>query len=323
MRVLTSLFMVLSLAGSLPGCSKPKIEPQYASSTASPGYATRFPTELAALRSGYFDQEREVQQTAKEFTGYPDRLENPDWARVAEVYRHAEREGQSETYADRLEQTDVVRRFYEQEKDEIRKKVAGAVQFAAKKKNCEGDVASPAGAAMDKAFEERLEESLHGSSDAHTVVDDHAAALGPKNVQTLREQADAIARASYLAHIGVVRTKLRLRQMLAEAEQVEQTLGRAIEELKAQEKGTEDEKERARFAERRSEAEKARGRIEAERTGAKSLADEIEKRIEELGKQHAAAFDAVLQKVDARATSGGKETSRGAPDASGRAVATR
>jgi hypothetical protein len=299
MRRSTPLWILFALTTSLPACSRQqKVEPVYASSAVSPGYASRFPEELAAVQNGYFDQERMVKSATEAFADFPDALEAPDGQRVAAIYRYADHEGQSLAYSERLEAVEAVRSFYAREKDEIRKKVAGAVSYAAKQKQCEADVASPVGGAMDKIINERLEEELRGASDAHALIEDNAERLGPKNVEALEDQSDMISGASYLTRIGVVRTKLRLRQMLAEMEEIEQTHERTLEDLRALAKGTEDEKERARLAERQKAVETARSRMQTEQEAARNLEAEIEKRIEELGEHYRTAFEALVQKVE-------------------------
>jgi hypothetical protein len=302
MKILRLAALLLALPTI--ACAEKPPEPRFASSASSPGYASRFPEELAAVRKEYFDQEKQVQESTKEFRSYPDALENPNWDTVRAVVQHADEEGRSQAYSAELERTETVRRFFENEKNDIRTKVSGAVQYAAKKKNCEGEFGSSAAVALDKAIEERLEENLHGSSDAHTVIQDNEDALGKANVEELEKQADTISRASYLAHIGAVRTKLRLKGMLEEIEQIEKTLDRTTEDLRAAEKNAADDKRKQELAERREAAAKSKSRIGNERAGARSLADEIEKRIEALQKQYAEALKALLDTIDKRRAAG-------------------
>jgi hypothetical protein len=305
MRLLRYAALSAALA-TTPGCAKKPPEPQLASSATSPGYATGYPEALAAVRTTFFDEEKVVNTAAGELSGYPDQLDEPDWTVVAAVIRHADEEGRSQAYAERFERLQTVRAFYDTERDEIRRKVAGSVQYQAKKKKCEGDVGSSAGPALDKAVKERLEERLHEGSDAHTVIDAHREALGKKNAETLEHQADAIGMASYVAHVGVVREKVKLRRMLEELEQVSQTLDRTLDDLQKMQGDEElDDDTRKRLEERHTAAKQAKARIDAEAQGAENLSKEIESRIEKLQKTYDDAVAALETKIDQHAGASG------------------
>jgi tRNA nucleotidyltransferase (CCA-adding enzyme) len=170
-------------------------------------------------------------ELTSEFEKYPGELKEPDWALVMRVVEQADAEGKSAHYADRVEANGVVAAFYQEEKDEIHKRVGGAVQYQAKEKDCSADLYSPAIHALDKSIEKQLEERTHEDSDAHMLIDQNQTALGKANVEALERQADHVAMASYLGNIGVQRKQRELDRLLQDASGVESTLDDRIEEL--------------------------------------------------------------------------------------------
>ena len=55
----------------------------------------------------------------------------------------------------RLEETERVARFFEEEKGELEKKVGGAAQYAVKQKNCDVDVYGTTNGALGKAVQKQ------------------------------------------------------------------------------------------------------------------------------------------------------------------------
>jgi hypothetical protein len=208
------------------------VEPQVASSSSLPGYATRYPQELGAARESFGQDEAAAEKAFGDFATYPDQLSNPNWQTVLDVYDLADTDGRSNSYVERLEQDQAVTTFYTDEKPELKKRVGGAAQYAVKeKKECDVDVASPAGAALDKAMEKQLEDRLHDRSAASAAIDHVDDALGKKNADTLHTQADSIGLASYLTHIAVYKSKQRVERMIDEASDVKKTQQRTVEDL--------------------------------------------------------------------------------------------
>jgi hypothetical protein len=106
-------------------------------------------------------------------------------------------------------EVDGARAFFDAEKDELLKKVAGAAQFAAKSKGCDMDVSGAVSHALKDTVEKRLVKRLREQSEAHVFIDRNQTALGKENVEKLLEQADEIAHASYLARVLIVEHKVR------------------------------------------------------------------------------------------------------------------
>jgi hypothetical protein len=282
-------------------CAERTPEPKIAPSSTSPGYAERFPADINALQRRFVEEDRQARELIQKFSGYPGALGSPIPPQASSVAKYADQEGRSAAYVERLERAEMVAAFYEEEKDEIRGTVSGAAQYAAKQKNCDADVGSPAAFALDKALEERLEESVHDASDAHALIDRDEKVLG-KNAEVLRTQADEISKASYLSHVGVVRSKVRLAAMLEELDDVKKTLDRTSEDLSKMEGDSSlDDAQRKQIAEQKVAVSDARRRIDVERNGAQSLSESMEGRIEALQKDYEKAFSELSKALESGA----------------------
>ena len=133
MTRLTSIAFALLLIPAFGlGCNQREApEPQIASSAGESGYAARFPSELSAARGELQTDESNLNMLTGKFPSYPAELDKPDWNRVLTVVDKADQAGRSESYVSRAGETQVVQRFFDEEKDEINKKAGGAAQYAA------------------------------------------------------------------------------------------------------------------------------------------------------------------------------------------------
>jgi hypothetical protein len=226
------VLLALVFAGAhAVGCAPRESEPLTASSADRPSYARKYPERLQSTVSDIDAQVKSLVDLSGEFEKYPDELKDPDWDLVIRVVEQADAEGQSAHYAERIQENGVVSAFYNDEKEEIHKRVGGAAQYQAKEKGCDADVYSASVHALDKSIEKQLEERTHEDSDAHQLIEQNQTTLGKANVEALKRQADKIAMASYVGHVGVARRQRELDQMLEDASTVESTLDERIEEL--------------------------------------------------------------------------------------------
>lgn len=291
----------LSLSLGVAACSK-QTPPLTASSAGQSGYALGYVESVSAARQEVGAIESQVETARGEFSGYPDALSNPSWPDVLTVYTAADESGRSADYVQELEKDEVVAKFYTDEKDELNKKVGGAAQQAVKQKGCDVDVYGATSFALGKAIEKRLQERLRAHSEAHRYLDDHEEALGKNNRPKLEDQIDAIAHASYLARVGIVKVRDRLAQQVEEASEVDKTLQRVAEEAKrvsADPKTPETQRTRAK--EEEQAANNARQRLSAEVNEAKKLVGEMDQHIKATREKYENAFGALRQSVQSRA----------------------
>lgn len=290
------------LAAGAVACAEKNKEPDTASSASSPSYASHYPDELAAAREKFTQQEQQLGENTGKFQAYPDGLSDTNWNEVSTVYTLADEDGKSTAYVDRMEDLEKVNNFFKEEGPEIGNKVAGSAQYAAKEKGCDADVGGAARAALDKAVEKQMEENLRKESAAHDEIDLAQDDIGKKNVEPLKKQADEISRASYIANVGLARTREDVDRMITESSDVNSTLDKNINELGelSKKEGLSNE-QKARITERINAAQAAKAKLDGEVQQAKTLSQEMENRVKKAKDDYQKAFDALKDAVDKKA----------------------
>jgi len=303
----TALLLALFVMPQVVGCKKGQLEPEFASSAEQPSYAKTHPAELKATVTELEGQLTLVDTTTAEFKEYPGQLKDPDWKEVIVVVDRADVEGRSPHFAEGLEDNGTVAAFYEQEKPELHKRVGGAAQYQAKEKGCDADVYGSANYALDKGIEKSLEDRTHKHSEAHAHIAMNESKLGKANVEALETQADHIAWASYVAHVGLVRKKQKLDQLLADASGVESTLNDRIEELKA---APADPKAPAAEKKAREDEiaalEEAKTTLTQELEPARKQSETLEQRITEAKQKYADALKQLKDTLEQNSASAAK-----------------
>lgn len=222
--------VIASIALAASACARTGQEATVPSSAHLASYAERYPTAVSETTVRLGSQEQEASELVGKFSAYPDALKDPSWAHVSEVVELADSAGKSADYARAAEQGRFVEQFFEEEKTELHRRVAGSVDYTAKQKGCKADLGGAAAGSMDKAVEKVLEARLRAHNEAHRYIDDHEAELGKANVEKLRDQVDEISRASFLVYVGLQVTRRDLEAMVTEGNEVKNTLDRTIEE---------------------------------------------------------------------------------------------
>jgi hypothetical protein len=301
MSTRSSLALALSLAAfALPACSAPKPEPEYASSATHSHYARDYPEKLNAVTKDFSDRRAEARKLMGELGSYPGKLKDPpSWAHVLEIEERADEDGRSHAYVGRLRRVEGASAFFEAEKDEINKKVAGSVAYTAKKKGCDEAVAGAAPPALKDAVEKQLEKELHEASEAQQLVERYRGELGKDNAATLEKEADDLARASYLVHIEIVEDKLRLLRMVSEADQIRKTADDAIaaeKSYQASNKKLTDPEKKASEA-RIADMSKSKASIDSAVKQAEGVVPSIDDEIHKIQKEYDDAFEGLRAKI--------------------------
>lgn len=299
-----AIVLALSCAGLLSACANQKPEPLTASSANQGGYAERYPDALASVRGGVTDNESTANRVMGEFSTFPDDLDNPSWDHVTTVVERADEAGKSQAYAERLEQNNAVVAFFSEEEREINNAVAGAVTYAAKQKGIDGEgLGGAATGGLKRAVDKRLEERIREYNEAHRYIEDNQEALGKKNVDKLKEQADKLSYVSYIVHVAVPQARLDLERMVDEGSQVKSTLDQTISEgneVMNDANRAPADKEAAK--KRVAEAEAAKAKVDSEVQQAQHVLTEIEQRQTKLQNDYDAALDALKQRIREKAS---------------------
>lgn len=303
MRRIWAATLALSICAF--GCGSKQSGVVVESAASESGYASRYPEEMAKTRNDFLTQESGARTLMQNLANYPGELDKPDFARVKEIYSAADAAGRSGSYVARARENRSVESFFEEEKGEISKKVAGAANYAASQKGCKAEVYGPASHALEKSVEKQLEERLRAHNEAHGIIDANEEALGKANREKLEKHADEIAYASYLVRVASHESKAELERKLAESKDVRSTLDRVIQEAEATgADGARKEGDKKKATERKERAMKAKEQIDVEVKAAEELLKDLDNRIKALGEEYDKAFSELLKAVDAKASQG-------------------
>jgi hypothetical protein len=294
-------FWILAALGAV-ACSAPKPEPRIASSAGEQGYALEYPAALQALANEYVNAEGLVKKTISELPKYPDQLKDPAWPHVLEIVTRADEAGGSAAYVDRHRELQGARTFFVEEKDEITKRVAGSVQYAAKKKEYDFDAYGTAAGALKESVDKQLEKRMRAKNEAHFLIERYRDSLGKANVQALEKQADDIGLASYVTNVQIVAVKVDAARLLADADQVKKTLDRAIGEEQAFRTAPgRSAAEKKASTDRASKMQDSKARVDSAVAQTQAFAKDLEQRNEALKKEYVAALDALKKAISSRA----------------------
>ncbi|MCA9622125.1 MAG: hypothetical protein KC731_24045 [Myxococcales bacterium] len=290
---------------ALVGCEKQdgSVPPQAPSSAEDVRYAEDYPNVLTATRQRIDGGKAEVQEKSGQYGSYVGQIKEPtDWPVYHQVVEKADASGAGQGYAERAQENDAVAAIIEENDGEVRKKVASGVSYAAKQGGCNADLGGAAAGAMKRAFDQRMEDRLRERNEAHAVIDRYFDRLGKANEDTMRKQADDIARASYVARVQLPTARADLQRLIDERNAVGSTIDAAIEDEKAfqAEPGTSDKAKKA-SADRVADLEKAKAELEAAQTYDEAALEQLD---DEIAASQAALDDALaalLEAIDAKA----------------------
>lgn len=299
--------LLLMMLGPL-GCASSGLEPEMTKAADHAAYAKRHPDRLQAATARLTEDLQTAERLSGELEAMPEKLKDPDWALVGEVFRLADADGQSAHYAELSAANTTVQRFYSEREQELKRRVGGAVQYQAKQKDCDIDAYSAAAVGLDKAMEQQLTERAREQSSAHEYLDLNAEKVGKKNLDALREQADLVIQASYTVHIALVKDKAELDRLLDDSSAAQGTLDDRLEELQQQ---TPPDKpaERKRYDELLEQLQAARAAWPASVEAAKAAQKDAEQRIRAAREKYRASLDGLDKGIEARREAAGKPES--------------
>jgi hypothetical protein len=293
--------LILGLSGV--ACSNQKPAPLFSPSSDQSGYASRYPEAMASARGRIAEHESKARRKLQSFATYADELKEPtSYKDVRTVVDLADGAGKSAAYVERRQEVDATAAFFEDQKEDITRSVAGAAQYTAKQKNCDVDAYGSAAHALEKSVEKGLEKYLRERNEAQTFIEDNQDSLGKPNLEKLRKQADEISDVSYMVHVGIPQSRERVEGMVAEANDVKKTIDRTIEEAKAIEgDAARSQPDKAAAKKRREAAESAKPRVDSEIQQAQQMLEGLEERQKQLTKEYDEALDGLKKKLDEKA----------------------
>lgn len=299
------LILAVSVATSSLACSK-QPPPLTAASGEQPGYAEHYPASLTNLRSRFAADEAKVQSALPELEPSAQKLDKSDPATLAQLFELADAEGRSGAYANQALEAQTVSRFWDEEKQPLHQKIAGAVAYAGKQKSCvkecSDDLGGVAAGASDRAVEKQLEERQQRLGEVHRFVEDHEEQLTKPNADAAEKQANTIALLSHISHVRLELYRRELSASLAEASSVRSTLQRTQKESDEVLADAKASKSRRALAEKRkASATAALTALDAEVEQGEKAVQDMEQRQKKIAADYDKAFEALIDGLEAKA----------------------
>ncbi len=304
MRSTLLLCASFSLLTSL-ACSK-QPPPLTAPSGEQPGYAEQYPSRLTTLRTRFAEDEAKVKAALPQLEPASQKLGTADPATIQQLFELANETGKSGAYASQALEAETVTRFWDEEKQPLHQKIAGAVSYQSKQKQCSkecgDDLGGVAAGASDRAVEKQLEERQERVGEIHRFVEDHEEQLGKPNVDTAEKQANAIAQLSHITYVRLEMYRRELEASLNESSDVGSTLDRTQKEADAVLADEKASKNRKALAEKRkASAAAAKASLDAELQQAKQALADMEQREKQLVTEYEKSFGALTDALEQKA----------------------
>lgn len=286
-------------------CSK-QPPPLTAPSGEQPGYAEQYPSKLTALRTRFAQDEAKVRAALPQLEPAAQKLGNAEPQTVQRLFELANETGKSQAYAEQSLEAETVSRFWDEEKQPLHQKIAGAVSYQSKQKECSKecgeDLAGAAAGASDRAVEKQLEERQQRVGELHRFVEDHEEQLGKANLDSAEKQASAIAQLSHITYVRLEMYRRELETALNDGSDVGSTLDRTVKEADAVLADPQASKGRKALAEKRkARAAAARASLDAELQQARQALADMEQREKTLVVDYEKAFGALTAALEQKA----------------------
>lgn len=264
--------------------------PQVAGSADQTSYAASYPDQIEALNKRLESDERDARTAMDSWERMPTEVSGAQKLDVKGMVGKADQAGKSGGYVGQRRKMNDVRAFYTEEKDEIGKKVAGTVEYAAQQKGCENkELGGAAVFGVKEAIDKRIEHRLHDANEAQVELDDHRHETDKATAEKLEKRLDEIATTSYLVHVDIVDARNELEERRGDASKVKSTLDKAIEKGRSS--------KRPDAAKRTAELEKKRAAIDALDEQAKQSLQGVDERIQKLQKDYDDKLAALKDKL--------------------------
>jgi Tfp pilus assembly protein PilW len=220
----------LAAAGAY-ACGAPKPEVEIASSAGEAGYAAAYPERFAEADKGLDATAAEARTGMAELAGFPAQISDSDWNVVRGAYERADTAGRGRAYAEGIAEDRAVRAFFDDERDDLGRRITGAVNSTVAKEvsDVEIDVSGTVAFALKDGVSKRLEKRLDGTNEAQLYLERQGKAVGKKDVDMLTEQINKISRVCFSVYVTYAEQRVRLARMRAEAKDVADTLDAEIE----------------------------------------------------------------------------------------------
>lgn len=280
--VLLGSLCLLAIAGCAGDQST---APQTTPSSSSVGYALEWPERLDSIDERYREGSKQSRSDAKTLPSYPSDLSEPDPALARDLYTLADEAGRSHAVVEHLRSSQRIQAFVEDHEKGMAWRIGGHVNAALKQDGCacEYKVGPATMNAIKGAVEDQLDDRYRELNEAHRLLELRGDELNKRDVQTVEDQIDTITKASFFVYIDSIDLMLEIDRLLAELDDVRQTIDSAIAEERRAANDPDASKAQTKAATRRLEAlEAAKAPLGGAVNKTQNLRDQMEESNEQL-----------------------------------------
>ncbi|MCU0660866.1 MAG: hypothetical protein MUC50_00900 [Myxococcota bacterium] len=291
------------LTGAGVACQKQPKGPTIETSSSSSEYALIYPDEVRNSSAKFDTLSEEAKNNTATLASYSGAPEIEGKLFAADVLESASNEGRSEVYVSAAQEDEAVERFFEDERDDLTRRVSGSVQASLAKQSGEpkpesGDntVSGAVSYGLKEGVKKSLENRLRERSDAAMLIESNKEALGKKGAEALQAQADMVAHTAYLVEVALPELKLKLLRLSEQAKDVQNTLDEELEGLsELLEDSALSKEERASLEARKALVMEARQQLDGALRGVTKTEESMQKTIDELQKSYEDTMEALLR----------------------------
>jgi hypothetical protein len=286
-------------------CADKQPKPVMAPAAGLPSYAVTYPDRLSAETALLVaDKQQATEQSQKLNTRTTELKPGADPTVMLTIVRGADQSGKTEAYARANAEARGVRTFWEEERGPISARANAAAQKQLTTGNCgtcgqvdlNGQLSYAVGAGIDKQLEKRL----RACNEAHRTIELNEHRLGANNVPAIEKLADDTALTSYQVNVALPQSRDRIDALLDEQDDVDATLGRAIEWERSYQTAATSAGDKKDSQERLALLEKSRAAIPAAVTSAQAARKDLDPQIEALRKHYAETLEALEDELEAQ-----------------------
>jgi hypothetical protein len=286
------------------GCAAKQVEPVMVSSAGHPSYAIGYADRLGAETQQLVTDVQQAGEQSQALAARKDELKpgyNPELLLV--VVRESDEAGRSEAFVRANAEARGLQEFWEEARGPVASRANGAVRKQLSEGNCgacaEADASGTISYALTAGIDKQLEKRLRGCNQAHETIERNKELLGTGNLATAQKLADDIALTSYRVNVALPTTRNRIDALLAERNDVDATLERALE----WEQGQQSQKPPAAALKRSKEQvavlEQSRAAIAPAVQAAEAARKDVDPKIEDLRKRYAASLETLQADLEA------------------------
>jgi hypothetical protein len=305
------LHVLCCLLFTLAACADKQPKPIMVSAAGLPSYAIGYADRLSAETNVLIaDRQQAAEQSQKLSARTGELGPGADPAVLLAVVHQADHAGRTEAFARANEQGRSLRAFWEAERGPISARAKNAAQKQLTEGNCGAcsqlDLSGTLGYAVGAGIDKQLEKRLRAANEAYRTIEYNEGGIGAANVRSVQKLADDIALTSYQVNIALPQARDRIDALLAEQDDVDATLVRAIEWERSYLAGNRSAVDRRNGGERLALLDKGRAAIPAAVAGAETARKDLDPLIETLRKRYAENLEALESNLQAHKTRAAK-----------------